>query len=73
MARLHIEVDQDRCVSNAMCLTLAPGVFAHNERRQSEVVDPGGDSDDAVVEAAMSCPTAAITVKDADTGELLFP
>ena len=70
---LRIEVDHDRCVGMGMCLTLAVGVFRHNEQRQSEVVDPGADSVEAILEAAENCPTAAIRVEDATTGEVLFP
>ena len=69
-ARIHVEVDHDRCVGNGMCLTFAPGVFAHNARRQSEVVDALGGSRDEVIEAAENCPTAAIMVIDAVTGKV---
>ena len=40
MRRLTITVDSQRCVGNAQCLNLAPGVFRHNEQVQSEVYDP---------------------------------
>lgn len=68
-AALDIYVDHDRCVGNGMCLTLAPGVFAHNARRQSEVVDPEGDAVADIIVAAENCPTAAIRLSDAATGE----
>lgn len=71
--RLRIEVDHLSCVGNAMCLAFAPGVFAHNESRQSEVRDPEGGRREDILEAAEHCPTGAITVRDADTGETLFP
>ena len=71
--RVRAEVDHMRCVSNAMCVAIAPGVFAHNEQRQSEVVDPGGGTPEEIIEAAENCPTSAITVTDAVTGETLFP
>ena len=70
---LDIEVDHMRCIGSAMCLALAPGVFAHNNWRQSEVVDPEGDSLEDVIVAAENCPTAAITVSNALTGTVLFP
>ena len=74
MARpLRIEVDHDRCVGMGMCLTLAPGVFEHNDQRQSVVRDTGGDSEENILEAAGNCPTSAIKVEDAATGEVLFP
>jgi ferredoxin len=56
-----------------MCLATAPQVFAHNADRQSEVIDPAGDTPEKILEAASNCPTSAIHVEDADTGEQLFP
>jgi ferredoxin len=56
-----------------MCLAAAPNVFAHNDDRQSTVVRPAGDPPDLVLRAAANCPTSAIRVEDADTGEVLFP
>jgi ferredoxin len=56
-----------------MCTTIAPKVFALNDNRQSEAVDPGGDTAEKILEAAENCPVSAITVEDADTGERLFP
>lgn len=70
---VRIEVDHGLCVGNAMCVATAPGVFAHNERRQSTVVDAGGDPAARVLEAAASCPVSAIRVTDAETGRTLFP
>ena len=68
-----ITVDPARCVSNATCLSLAPGVFAHNQNYQSEAVDPAGAALDDIIEAASHCPTEAISVRDAETGKELFP
>lgn len=67
--RLEVHVDHERCVGNGMCLEFATGVFAHNARRQSEVVDPEGDAVEDIVIAAENCPTAAIQLSDAATGE----
>jgi len=45
MARkLRVWVDHDVCVGNAMCETIAPKVFRLNENRQSEAVNPEGDT-----------------------------
>ena len=62
---VRIEVDHGLCVGNAMCVATAPGVFAHNEDRQSTVVDAGGDPESLVLEAAANCPVSAIRVVDA--------
>jgi ferredoxin len=70
---LRITVDHGLCVGNAQCVGLAPEVFRHNENRQSEVVDPDGAPVERIVRAASYCPTGAIEVADAETGERLFP
>jgi ferredoxin len=56
-----------------MCEIIAPKVFRLNDDRQSEAVDPAGDTVEKIIEAAENCPVSAIFVEDADTGEQLFP
>ncbi len=73
MRRLRIEVDYHRCVGSSICVLTAPNTFALNPDGQSAVTDPEGDGLDKVLEAAEGCPTMAITVFDADSGEQLFP
>ena len=74
MARkLRIAVDHDLCMGNGQCVFLAPEVFRHDENRQSEVIDPAGAPENEILEAAGFCPTGAISVFDARTGEQLFP
>ena len=56
MARkLRVRVDHLLCVGNAMCETFAPNVFRLNEDRQSEAVNPAGDSEEKILEAAENC------------------
>ena len=57
----------------AMCESIAPKVFQLNDNRQSEAVNPAGDTEEKILEAAESCPVSAIFVEDAETGERLFP
>lgn len=74
MARkLRISIDHNVCVGTAMCTTIAPDVFQLNANRQSEAVNPAGGTEDRILEAAENCPVSAITVKDAESGEQLFP
>lgn len=56
-----------------MCTSIAPKVFMLNEKRQSEAVNPAGDTAEKILEAAENCPVSAIMVEDAETGERLFP
>jgi ferredoxin len=71
--QIKVTVDHDVCVGNAMCESFAPGVFRLNQNRQSEAINPQGDTHENVLKAAENCPVAAITVEDAETGEKLFP
>jgi ferredoxin len=70
---LRVRVDHTVCVGNAMCTAIAPGVFTLNDDRQSQVVDPAGETEEKILEAAENCPVGAILVENADTGERLFP
>ena len=74
MARkLKVWVDRQVCVGNAMCEAIAPKVFRLDDKRQSEAVNPAGDTEEKILEAAENCPVSAIFVEDAETGEQLFP
>ena len=70
--RLTISVDHNRCVGTTLCVQFAAATFALAARGLSQVVNTDADSEAAVVMAAEQCPTGAITVRDADTGEILF-
>ncbi len=44
-----------------------------NEKRQSEAVNPAGDTLEKILEGAENCPVSVITVEEAASGERLFP
>lgn len=69
MTRWKISVDKNGCIGSAMCLAVAPGLFVMDGRRRSGPVDAESDPDEAVRDAAASCPSAAISLVDAATGQ----
>ena len=71
--KLQVTVDTNVCMGNAMCPHIAPKVFALNDDRQSQVINPEGDTREVILEAAEACPVSAISVVDSETGEQLFP
>lgn len=73
MRRLRITVDQAKCVGSTTCINTAQATFALDAAGKSSVVNPQGNPEAVVIEAAESCPVGAITVEDAETGERLFP
>jgi len=72
-ARWTLGVDRTRCNGTGICVGTAPGHFTLDEGHRSHPRAATVDADDAVEQAAECCPTEAITVTDADTGEPLFP
>ncbi|MGE0683103.1 MAG: ferredoxin [Candidatus Binatia bacterium] len=73
MRRLRITVNQEKCVGSTMCVNTARGVFALDDLNKSSVINPEGNTEEKILEAAESCPVSAITVEDAETDERLFP
>jgi ferredoxin len=62
---MRVVVDFDRCVSNAVCMGLAPEVFEVRDDGFLYVLqeEPGEELRDKVQSAARSCPTQAITIE----------
>jgi ferredoxin len=68
--RWHVTVARGTCVGSAVCTGIAPGRFTLDEQQQrSRPAHALMDPDEAVLDAAASCPVEAISVVDADTGE----
>lgn len=61
---MKITVDFDRCQSNALCMSAAPEVFEVRDDGFLYILieEPGEERRAEVEEAAMLCPTQAITV-----------
>jgi ferredoxin len=55
-----IVIDRELCMGSGMCIVYAPNTFAHDDETKAVVVDPAGDSIDAVMNAVQACPTSAI-------------
>lgn len=64
---MHVDIDQVKCVGAGQCVMAAPGVF--DQRDDDGIVvlltsSPDTDEQNAVREAAVLCPAAAIHVSD---------
>jgi len=70
---LVIEIDREACVGSSVCVALTNDVFQLDSSGISTVIDPAGASLGEILEAAEGCPTTAIRVRRADTGEVIFP
>lgn len=67
--RYRITIDEAACSAHGDCAALAPEVFAVGE--VATVVADGPD--ELALATARACPALAITLTDAQTGEVVFP
>jgi ferredoxin len=57
-----IVVDRELCMGSGMCIVYAPNTFAHDDETKAVVIDPTGDSIDAIRNAVQACPTSALSL-----------
>ncbi|MBI4359038.1 MAG: ferredoxin [Candidatus Nealsonbacteria bacterium] len=68
-----VEVDRDLCIGAGTCVALAPRVFALDQDGKSVILDTAdSELEQTLLEAARSCPVAAIILKK-KSGEKIFP
>jgi ferredoxin len=67
--RCIAKIDDAACSAHGDCALIAPGVFEVEDI--ARVVGDGPR--ELLIEAAESCPAAAISVVDADTGTEIYP
>jgi ferredoxin len=68
-----IVVDRNLCIGAGSCVAVAPQVFALDNEAKAIVLPSATQSDDStVLEAAKSCPVAAIILTD-ESGKQVFP
>ena len=68
-----VKVIREKCIGAASCVAVAPKTFKLDEENIAIVLGQKQDSDENVLLAAQSCPTAAIIVTDDETGEQVWP
>jgi ferredoxin len=68
----RITVDPGRCIGSGVCAATVPDRFQLVDG-VSRPVDEVLAKEDRVLDAALSCPTEAITVRDLATGDILAP
>ncbi len=74
---LFVDVDKSLCIGCCSCETIAPGVFEIDKQSRSNpkssVINQKGAGVNKIMNAAETCPTKAISVKNIDTRERLYP
>ena len=73
VGKLKVRVDRDLCIGAATCSAVAAKAFALDSESKAIVLDTAEqESRETIIEAAKSCPVAAIIIED-ETGKRLFP
>jgi ferredoxin len=62
-------IDELACAAHGDCALAAPDVFTVEDI----AIVTGTGSDDQILQAAQACPSGAIVVTDAQTGEQIYP
>ena len=70
-----IEYDKNKCIGAASCSVIAPETFVMNDENRAEIRHDVEDfnTDDLILDAAMSCPVLAIKIINKETNEIIFP
>ena len=71
--QIRVRVDRERCVGAAMCVAIAPSVFAIDAEGKAVVLVDTFDDTELLMQAAEECPALAVIVVDSDTDQQLFP
>lgn len=69
---MKVRIDRKLCTGVGNCVALLPGVFALDEERKAVLLDVSSADDDALLDAAKSCPEDAIIIED-DDGNQIYP
>ena len=65
------QIDERACAAHGDCLDIAPTAIALSD--DDVAIAIGSAPADVLVRAAEACPSVAISVIDADSGEQLYP
>lgn len=72
--RVEYEVLPEVCIGARLCGAAAPDHYAFDEEEAvSKATASPSEETEAVLDGAENCPVEAIVVRDADTGEQIFP
>jgi ferredoxin len=70
---LTMRIDRDLCIGAATCIALAPKAWALDDEAKAIILDTAEqESDQALLDAAKSCPVMAIFITD-QNGKQLYP
>jgi ferredoxin len=73
IGKYNVKVVRDLCISAATCVAVSPETFQLDEEGKAVVQGSSTDAEENILMAAQSCPTKAIIITDAESGEQVWP
>ena len=73
IGKYNVKVARDLCIGAASCVAVSPAVFELDGEKKAVFVKDASDSEENILLAAQSCPTKAIIITDAETGQQVWP
>jgi ferredoxin len=70
---LELSVDEPTCISAGYCRNAVPAVFGTTPTRKSTVLTTPVEESPEIWDALEGCPVEAISARNAETGEAVFP
>lgn len=73
VGKYNVKVDRGLCIGAASCVAVSPAVFELDGEKKAVIVKGANDAEENILLAAQSCPTKAIIITDAETGQQVWP
>lgn len=73
MAKYKVKIIEDKCIGAASCVGIAPQTYQMNDDNIAILLSDDKDTPENILLGAQSCPTNAIEIYDAETGEKVWP
>jgi len=69
----RVWVDRNLCIGAATCIAVAPNTFALDNEAKAIILETSDqDTIETIIDAAKSCPVAAVIIED-EKGNRIFP
>lgn len=69
----NVKVLRSACIGAASCVAFSPQTFQLDGEKKAVIQESSAETEANLLMAAQSCPTKAIVITDAATGEQVWP
>jgi len=73
VGKYKVKVARDLCIGAASCIAVSPDTFLLDDANKAVIKGDSQDVPENILMAAQSCPTTAIIITNAETGEQVWP